>query len=817
MKFCSCKLQIVILAICILHPVEAQTANWNPLPDTGQLLCYDIDGSILGPCPSYDDSLYGQDAQFHSPNPSYTQQTISYDNVLIDNNTGLMWQEASADLDGNSVITEDDKGSWQEAVDFCQDLTYANYSDWRLPSFSELESIMDYGNNPAINSDFQCQPSFYWSATTAAVGDLYAHIIIFGDGNDGYQDKTAQNHFRCVRGENDVTEQFNDNGDGSITDLTTGLVWQETTADSNGDGYITTDDKATWEEALTYCKESGWRLPNARELKSLVKREGGVLPTDPLINPVFESQRAEYWTSTSCASSPPEDQYYTPDGAWPVSFQDGRSHWSDKSANSHYVRCVKEGLKRSYNLDVTIVGLPEDQVTSSPAGISCPDNCDYSYLEGTEVTLTAVPSSSSSFWGWSGACTGLGDCTLTVNSAMEVTANFGDYFPNIYNLNVFTEGNGTGSIGISPDVSSLPGASILPASDTVCTSSYCGYEYEDGTTLTLVAAEESGSEFLGWSGACEGTINCVVAMSQSQNVTALFGPTGEIKYTLDVKFIGNGTGRVVIPPETDCTSDCTEEFSEGNTLILVAEPDSSSNFAGWFGECSGTETCSVTMDKLVSVLAKFTPKYDIGVEVSAESDLLSYVGNNSGFEVSVDNFGSEQADGILVVLDYTGGGTNSSTTVWEWGCGDIPDGVTCERTYHEEVTKFLLTMEPGTYITLKGISTQGDIQTSAMTVAATSYHAFDSFADNNVSNATMHLVPWKFNEPPQTNSVLINHQGSVNNSWNRNTIVFTHGWQSDDPPGCEGEVEDLDRLQCFAKKFGREITLWKVLPVHLLS
>jgi len=114
--------------------------------------------------------------------------------------------------------------------------------------------------------------------------------------------------------------RFSDNGDGTVTDSCTGLMWQKKTADINGDGSITPiADEITWCQALTYCddlilcndgtwttnpqeaqlhggvKYDDWRLPNVYELHSLVDY-GRV---SPAIDPVFATKLTEYWTSTT--------------------------------------------------------------------------------------------------------------------------------------------------------------------------------------------------------------------------------------------------------------------------------------------------------------------------------------------------------------------------------------------------------------------------------------------------------------------------------------------------------------------------------------
>jgi uncharacterized delta-60 repeat protein len=75
-------------------------------------------------------------------------------------------------------------------------------------------------------------------------------------------------------------------------------------------------------------------------------------------------------------------------------------------------------------LSITTAGSGIGKVTSMPAGITCGSACSHAYAYGTTVTLTASPSSGSSFKGWSGACSGTGTCTVTTNAATTVTATF---------------------------------------------------------------------------------------------------------------------------------------------------------------------------------------------------------------------------------------------------------------------------------------------------------------------------------------------------------------------------------------------------------
>jgi hypothetical protein len=76
----------------------------------------------------------------------------------------------------------------------------------------------------------------------------------------------------------------------------------------------------------------------------------------------------------------------------------------------------------TYTLTTTVLGA--GSITSSPAGISCGTDCSEAYTSGTSVTLTATPSSGSTFSGWSGACAGTGSCVVAMSAARAVTATF---------------------------------------------------------------------------------------------------------------------------------------------------------------------------------------------------------------------------------------------------------------------------------------------------------------------------------------------------------------------------------------------------------
>jgi hypothetical protein len=236
---------------------------------------------------------------------------------------------------------------------------------------------------------------------------------------------------------------------------------------------------------------------------------------------------------------------------------------------------------------VAKAGSGSGTVTSSPAGISCGATCSHSYDAGTSVTLTATPATGSVFSGWSGACSGTGACHLTMNQAKAVTATF-TALPET--LTVTKSGSGSGTV-----TSNVSGISC---------GSTCSHAYSFGTSVTLAATPATGSAFSGWSGACSGTGACTVSMTQARVVTATFSLLPE---TLTVSKSGSGSGSVSSSPAgISCGSTCSHAYAFGTSVTLTATATSGSLFSGWSGACSGTGTCSVTMNSAASVSATFT-------------------------------------------------------------------------------------------------------------------------------------------------------------------------------------------------------------------
>ncbi|MEW6001251.1 MAG: Ser-Thr-rich GPI-anchored membrane family protein [Nitrospirota bacterium] len=100
----------------------------------------------------------------------------------------------------------------------------------------------------------------------------------------------------------------------------------------------------------------------------------------------------------------------------------------DTSGNeSDYSNEVSKTINSTqrYTLTINRGGTGSGIVTSSPSGINCGSDCSETYNAGTPVTLAATPGATSTFTGWSGGnCNGNGQCVLSMNSNLTVTANF---------------------------------------------------------------------------------------------------------------------------------------------------------------------------------------------------------------------------------------------------------------------------------------------------------------------------------------------------------------------------------------------------------
>lgn len=320
----------------LFHTAFAQTNLSYPIIDTGQDICYDTLNSIPDPQPG--EPYYGQDAQFNGIQASYNDNG---DGTISDLNTGLMWQKN----------LYDGKLTYQEAVSAADTVSLAGYNDWRLPSIKELYSLMDfrgmtgmsasesvpyidtayfqfrYGdeNNGERFIDVQYISGTEYAGTTMT-GNFTVFGVNFADGRiKGYPAEPVNGvdklfEVRYVRGNQSYgINDFSDNGDGTITDNATGLTWSR---QDNGEA-------VRWDEALQYVYQKNqenylghndWRLPNAKELQSIVDYTRSPQTTNSAaIDPLFEvtpiideggnTNYPFYWTGTTHADGNTENLY----------------------------------------------------------------------------------------------------------------------------------------------------------------------------------------------------------------------------------------------------------------------------------------------------------------------------------------------------------------------------------------------------------------------------------------------------------------------------------------------------------------------------
>ena len=132
--------------------------------------------------------------------------------------------------------------------------------------------------------------------------------------------------------------RFKDNGDGTVTDNLTGLMWAK---NANMGGIM------NWNSAIDYAENvslgavgcgltwNDWRLPNVRELQSLIDF-GNQSPALPTGHPFTSVQSSDYWSSTTSASNT--------DGAFGVYIVWGMTGYKTKASSDGYVWPVRGGI-----------------------------------------------------------------------------------------------------------------------------------------------------------------------------------------------------------------------------------------------------------------------------------------------------------------------------------------------------------------------------------------------------------------------------------------------------------------------------------------
>lgn len=280
-------------------------------------------------------------------------------------------------------------------------------------------------------------------------------------------------------------------------------------------------------------------------------------------------------------------------------------------------------LTSAHTLEVAALGEGNGVITSTPAGIDCPDDCTHDYADGTDVTLTATADGNSTFSVWSGACLTNNPCNFRMNSDRVFTATFDKRTSRI---TVSTTGNGEGTISSSPSGITCPGT--------------CSASFDVADNVVLTPAASAGSEFVSWTGPCKEleetkadsfggwlrlgprTENtCTILVDSATSAAARFDL---LSFLLTVTVEGLGSGKVTSNiPGISCPSICERDFQYDREIILTAVSGDGSVFAGWSGACSGDGTCAVNMTEAKNVTATFDA-------IETASLTVAPVGNGQG-------------------------------------------------------------------------------------------------------------------------------------------------------------------------------------------
>ena len=263
----------------------------------------------------------------------------------------------------------------QEYIARMNNLALCGFRDWRLPTPVELRGIVNYARGEAgeFNTDYftshdpQWPSPHYWTSSTYAADPADTWLVEIGGEADGggaghHHTKSEQRLVLLVRGDpprlsapcgagnpranvipSTPTSDFINHGDGTVTHVKTGLTWKRCAEGLSGESCLAgRDDSFFWRDALnvaeasTFAGFSDWRLPNVKELHSLVETCGYELAINQSVfpNTPFQAGGAVFWTST------PDPRRF--DNAYLVSFQHGGAVPVGKNSKI-YVRLVRGG------------------------------------------------------------------------------------------------------------------------------------------------------------------------------------------------------------------------------------------------------------------------------------------------------------------------------------------------------------------------------------------------------------------------------------------------------------------------------------------
>ncbi len=250
---------------------------------------------------------------------------------------------------------------------------------------------------------------------------------------------------------------------------------------------------------------------------------------------------------------------------------------------------------------------PGGGVITTSTGDSCvttgmPNTCTVFAAIGSTVQITADPGKYLRFIGFGDACSGTGSCSVVMNAARTVSANFGTRDAMVY---LVLSGTGAGTVSSDADFQCS-----LAQGDLTAT---CSAKLVAGRSVRFTATPQSGSLFNGWQ-PCAGSGDCVVA---ADNLVI----NAEFKLRTFAVGVGRspgagGTGQVVFGPansrcsitSTGTSGTCVAEVIPGSQVTFTIDPSVGTPFVSWGGACASfgsNPVCRLTANGPLDVTARF--------------------------------------------------------------------------------------------------------------------------------------------------------------------------------------------------------------------
>ncbi len=250
-----------------------------------------------------------------------------------------------------------------------------------------------------------------------------------------------------------------------------------------------------------------------------------------------------------------------------------------------------------------------------------PEECQETYLEGTELALIPTPNPGSEFKEFSGDC-GPAECELTMDENKAVTATFDKIPGEEFSLTITEAGTGTGEVKCKVNAG--------PAEA-------CDPEYEDGTELSLLATADPGSEFTGYSAGSGSASSCSASpcnftIGADSAVTATFDLEPPVEeFSLTITEAGTGTGEVKCKVNAGPAEACDPEYEDGTELSLLATADPGSEFTGYSAGSGSASSCSASpCNFTIGADSAVTATFDLEPPVEEFSLTITEAGTGTG-------------------------------------------------------------------------------------------------------------------------------------------------------------------------------------------